>query len=132
MNRGDIVEQVTKLKQDEFIRLDPVRLEELYVQLGENEAESVVYHALEEVAARLSFAQRCYREGRAGDMRKSMGSLAAIAQQIGMMQLARVADDVARCIDDGDKVALSATQARLQRIGERSLCEIWGLPGLSI
>lgn len=132
MNRGENVEQVTILKQDEFIRLDPVRLEELYVQLGETGAENVVYHALEELAARLSHTQRCYREHRALDMRKSTCSLVSIAAQIGMSQLAQVAGDVTRCIDDADNVALAATLARLLRIGERSLSEIWGLQGLSI
>ncbi len=66
------------------------------------------------------------------DMRKSARSLVAISEQIGMTLLAQVALDVTRCIDAGDRIALAATMARLLRIGERSLSEIWDLQDLSI
>ena len=120
------------LNQNEMIRMDPDRLEELYLQLGEAGAENVVCRALEELAARLSHTERCYREERQKDMRKSARSLVAISDQIGMSLLARVAQDVTTCIDDGDQIALAATIARLLRIGERSLTEIWDLQDLSI
>ena len=119
------VEQVTLLKQDERVRLDPQRLDTLFDQVGETGAEDIVCRALEELAARLSHAERCYREGRIEDMRKSSRSLIAIADQVGMSLLAGVAGDVTASIDTGDHVALAATFARLLRIGERSLCEIW-------
>jgi hypothetical protein len=123
------VEQVTLLKQDERVRLDPQRLDTLFDQLGETGAEDIVCRALEELAARLSHAERCYREGRIADMRKSSRSLIAIADQVGMSLLAGVAGDVTASIDAGDHVALAATFARLLRIGERSLCEIWDVQG---
>lgn len=117
------------LKQDECVRLDPDRLDVLFDQLGETGAEDIVCRALEELAARLGHAERCYRERRIADMRKSSRSLIAIADQIGMSLLARVAADVTASIDAGDHVALAATFARLLRIGERSLCEIWDVQG---
>ncbi|MDT8327284.1 MAG: hypothetical protein RQ750_07865 [Roseovarius sp.] len=126
------MEQVTLLKQDETVRLDADRLEALYLQLGESNAEDVVCRALEELAARLSHSERCHREGRLEDMRKSTRSLIAISDQIGMQHLARVAGDVTGCIDSGDRNALAATFARLLRIGERSLCEIWDLQELPL
>jgi len=123
---------VTLLKQDETVALDADRLEALYLQLGESNAEDVVCRALEELAARLSYSERCHREGRLEDMRKSTRSLIAIADQIGMEPLARVAGDVTECIDNGDRTALAATFARLLRIGERSLCEIWDLQDIPL
>ena len=130
--RGDLLERVTLLKQTEHVRLDANRLEELFLQLGEAGAEDVVCRALEELAARLFHTERCYRELRFGDMRKSSRSLIAIAEQIGMQTLATVAHDVTICIDRKDGTALSATLARLLRIGESSLSEIWDLQDLSI
>jgi hypothetical protein len=44
-----------------------------------------------------------------------------------MHTLSRVADDVTKCIDAGDQVAIAATLARLLRIGERSLTAIWDM-----
>ncbi len=129
---GENVEQVTLLKQNEVVQLDPVRIEALYDQLGERGAEDVVCRALEELAVRLSHTERCYRERREADMRKSARSLVAIADQIGMQMLGRVAGDVTHSIDSGDQIALAATLSRLLRIGERSLSEIWELQDMSI
>ena len=126
------MEHVTLLKQRENIQLDANRLEELFVQLGETNAEDVVCRALEELAARLSHTERCYRERRVEDMRKSARSLIAISEQIGMQMLAEVARDVILCVDTDDETALSATLARLLRIGEGSLSEIWDLQDLTI
>jgi len=120
------------LKQTETVRLDSDQLEQLYLQLGEAGAEDVVCRALEELASRLSLTERCYREGRPQDMRKSARSLIAIAEQIGMAALARVARDVTVCIDQHDRVALAATLSRLVRIGEHSLQEIWELQDYSV
>jgi hypothetical protein len=50
-----------------------------------------------------------------------------MADQVGMGLLARVAGDVTGCIDAGDGTALAATFARLIRIAESSLCEIWDM-----
>ncbi|SLN45621.1 hypothetical protein PEL8287_02347 [Roseovarius litorisediminis] len=129
---GETVEQVTLLNQDERVQLDPGRLKELYFQLGEAGAEDVVCRALEELAARLSHTERCYREMRLRDMRKSARSLIAIADQVGMQMLAQVAGDVTASIDCGDQTALAATLSRLIRIGEGSLSKIWDLQDLSI
>ncbi len=104
----------------------------LHLQLGEAGAEDVVCRALEELAARLSHTERCYREARLPDMRKSARSLIAIAEQVGMQLLANVARDVTLCVDDGDQIAVAATLARLLRIGEHSLSEVWHTQDLSI
>ena len=129
---GENVEQITLLKHTEIVRLDARRLEELFLQLGEVNAEDVVCRALEELAARLAHTERCYREMQFDDMRKSARSLVAIAEQIGMQKLADVARDVTICIDGEDGVALSSTLARLLRIGEGSLSEVWDVQDLSI
>lgn len=132
IQRGETLEQVTLLRQEESITLDTNRLEDLYQQLGESGAENVVCRALEEIAVRLTHTERCHHESRLDDMRRSARSLIAIAEQIGMQLLADVARDVTRCIDTGDRIALAATLARLLRIGDCSLGEIWELRDLSI
>ncbi|KRS19829.1 hypothetical protein [Roseovarius indicus] len=122
------MEHVTLLRQSETVRLDPDRLDELFLQLGHQAAEDVVCRALEELAARLTHVERFYRQGKMRDMRKCARSLGAIADQLGMEALARVARDVSGCSDAGDAVALAATLARLLRVGEVSLTEIWDEP----
>lgn len=131
-NEGENVEQIITLAQDETVRLDSDRLGELYAQLGEAGAEDVVCRAMEELAVRLSHSDRLFRQGKVEDLRKSTRSMVAIADQIGMHTVARVASDVTNCIDEGDNTALAATFARLLRISERSLTAIWDLQDLSI
>jgi len=122
-----VEQQVTPLQQRERVRLDADRLELLYRQLGDRGAEDVVCRALEEIAARLSQAERDFLAARFVQMRKVCRSLIALAEQVGMPLLARVAGDVTGCIDAGDGTALAATFARLIRIAESSLCEIWDM-----
>lgn len=129
---GKTVERITLLKQSETVHLDQGRLEQLYLQLGEAGAEDVVCRALEELAVRLSHTERCFRHEQVEDMRKSARSLIAIAEQIGMSKLARVARDVTQSIDLHDRVAIAATLARLLRIGETSLHEIWDVRDYSV
>lgn len=116
----------------ESVRLDPDRLEQLYRQMGPGAAEDVICRAVEELAIRLT---RCERDWRGGDMtalRKHARSLIAIAEQIGMTALARVAGDVTRTIDAGDWPAIGATLFRLIRVGERSLTAVWDTQDLSV
>lgn len=118
--------------QVETVRLDHDRVEALYRQLGEVGAENVICRAIEELAVRLAHCERLWRTGSPEELRKSARSLIAIADQIGMTALARVAGDVTNAIDAGDPVALGATLCRLVRIGERSLTAVWDLQDLSV
>ncbi|WP_375174371.1 hypothetical protein [Pseudooceanicola sp.] len=126
------MDHVRVLAQEEDVLLDPDRLQSLYDQLGDVEAEDVVCRAMEELAIRLSLVERLYRQDRRAEMRKAARSLTGIAEQIGMDTLCRVAGDVIYCIDAHDPVALAATLSRLLRTGERSLSEIWDLQGMHL
>lgn len=120
------------LIQDENIRLDPDRLNGLYHQLGAISAEDVVCRAIEELAVRLSHCERLWRHDDHTGLRKCARSLIAIADQIGMVTLSRIAGDVTASIDAQDRVALGATLTRLIRIGERSLTAVGDLQDLSV
>ncbi len=118
--------------QVETVRLDQDRVEALYHQLGEAGAENVICRAIEELAVRLAHCERLWRAQSHVELRKSARSLVAIAEQIGMTALARVAGDVTNTIDAQDSAALGATLCRLLRIGERSLTAVWDLQDLSV
>lgn len=119
--------QVLQIRPNERVDVDQERLGSLYAQLGASGAEDVVCRALEELALRLSQSDRLYRARNWKDLRKNTRSLIAIADQVGMMKLSKVAADVTTCIDEGDSVALASTLSRLLRIGERSLTAIWDI-----
>lgn len=123
---------IVYMKPQESIRVDHDQLNGLYANLGDLAAEDVVCRAMEELALRLSHCERLYSSNDLPGLRKSSRSLIAIADQIGMSKLARVAGHVTDCVDSGDTIALSATFSRLLRIGEGSLTAIWDLQDLTI
>jgi len=127
-----MMQQVTQLEPFEAIKVDRDRLGDLYTQLGEHSAEDIVCRAMEEVSLRMTHCDRAYRGGAMDDLRKSARSLIAIAEQIGMDDVGRVAKDVVACIDRSDPVAIAATLGRLMRAGEGSLSAVWDLQDLTI
>jgi len=124
--------EVSGLRHDEGVRLDPDRLGALYAELGHASAESVVCRAMEELAVRITDMQRFLATGEHDALYRSGRLLAKVADQIGMTSLARVATDVCLCAERGDGAALGATMARLVRIGDRSLTAVWDLQDLSV
>ncbi|WP_198014606.1 hypothetical protein [Salipiger mucosus] len=126
------MDQVAVLLPDESAGLEPERLEALYARLGPKEGEDVVCRAMEELAFRLGQAQRFHDAGDDDGLIGCIRALGAIADQIGMCALRRVAEDVVQCARDGDPVALAATLARLARLGERSLYAIWDLQDVTV
>lgn len=120
------------LAMKEPARLDADKLEELYDQLGDAAAEDVVCRAMEELAVKLSQAERLFRAGQMAEMRKCVRALSAIATQVGMSMLTHIGRDVIACIDACDDTALAAVHQRLLRAGESSLTEIWDLQDLSV
>lgn len=114
------------------MRVEPDRLDGLCRQLGEDGAEDVICRAIEDLARRLSLCERQWRLDDRGGLRKTARSMIAIADQVGMATLARVARDVTDTADSGDPPALAATLFRLIRIGEKSLTAIWDSQDLSV
>ncbi|XDA98554.1 hypothetical protein AB1M95_01230 [Sulfitobacter sp. LCG007] len=123
---------VLKIRLKEPVNVDRDRLGTLYAQLGPAGAEDVVCRAMEEIALRLSHCSRLHAAENRDELRKCTRSLVAIADQIGMHALSRVARDVTLCLEAGNATATSATLARLLRIGEQSLIAIWDLQDVTI
>ncbi|WP_058245662.1 hypothetical protein [Tropicibacter naphthalenivorans] len=124
--------EVTYLAPNERPQMDPEQIETLCTDLGPYAAEDVVCRAMEELAHRLCQLQEQALKGPREDLHKGLRALAAIAEQIGMRSLSGVAHDVMICIELGDRVAEAATLARLARMGERSLTEMWELNEFSL
>lgn len=127
-----MVDKIVTLEQKETVWLDTDRLNGLYHQLGDKNALDVLCRTVEELAVRLSNCEQFWRQRDWAGLRKCARSLVAIAEQIGMTALARVAGDVAQSVDVGDAVATGATLSRLIRVGEKSLTVIWDQQDLSL
>ncbi|MEL6807285.1 MAG: hypothetical protein AAFO97_05855 [Pseudomonadota bacterium] len=123
---------ITQLRLSEHVKVDHDRLDALYSEMEHAAAEDMVCRAMEELALRMAQCDRLYRASDFDGLRKASRSLIAIADQIGMTVMARVARDVADCARLRDPVPLAATLARLMRTGEESLTAIWDLQDVTI
>ncbi len=124
--------EITVLRHDEAVRLDPDCLLELYASLGERRAERVVAAAMAEIAARMGELDRHVATGDAAGAARCADRLVAVARQIGMTGLARVATDVVAATSAADNAARAATVARLGRLGHRSLAAVWDIRDISV
>ena len=123
---------ITQLRLSEHVKVDHDRLDALYSEMEPAAAEDMVCRAMEELALRIAQCDRLYRASDFDGLHKASRSLVAIAEQIGMTVMARVARDVADCATSQDPVPLAATLARLMRTGEESLTAIWDLQDVTI
>ncbi len=123
---------VARLEWEEPIRFDPQRLEKLCSDLGDNGAEHAIAQTFEKICLITVKIKRLWDLNDIDAISDLCKSLSMIAGEIGMTTLARVARDVRYCATRGDRAALAATLARLERICERSIHAIWSLEDISI
>lgn len=123
---------ISYMMPNDAVWLDRCRMDRLFLEMGESGAQDVICRAMEALAKRLSALEKCDLLTDRAMIAKLSKSLGAIAEQIGLESLSRVAGDVRACASEGgDLVALGATLARLVRIGDHSLAKVWELQDLS-
>lgn len=123
---------ILELPLEEPARFNPGQLELLCDKMGEARAEAEVAFALDRLSALLSeVAGLRQRGGTRQEFTEVMVALVTDARLIGMASLARVGRNVLDCLESGDPVALAATLARLERVGDRSIHAVWDLDDLS-
>ncbi|WP_017999183.1 hypothetical protein [Paracoccus sp. N5] len=117
--------KIAILSMNDAIRIDLQRLEQIVRELGEDCAAQVIGAALEELARSLRRTVLAAQEGDLGAVVAHADQLSRLAWQVGLVTLAGVAIDVGACAERRDATALASTVARLDRIGNRSLTQIW-------
>ena len=120
---------VVELCPAEYVELEGERLGALAADLGEARAGRVLTRAMEEIGVRLARVQAAYQVGDGVRLKKHAQGLAAIAGQIGMRDLVRVARDMADLSERMDGAAQAAVMARLARVAEDSMLALWDVKG---
>ncbi len=121
-----------KLRRLERVRLDRHRLDEIVARFGPHGADDLISRAMEELAVQLAKVHKAYQRAALCEVESAALKIGEVAAHVGMPGFARVAGDVARLARRNDGAALSATVARLGRIGECSLMKVWDLQDLSV
>lgn len=120
--------QITALAVSEPVRVDGQRVGDIINEMGENAAQHVIGLALEQLAAALTAVDQALGENDRAAAAGHADRMARLAWQIGLLSLAGVAMDLGSCIERGDEPAIAAIRARMLRVGNRSLTEIWDRP----
>lgn len=117
--------QISKIRPQEVVLLDTDLLDEMCVRLGYSKAETAISAAMEDLAVLLQYTGTLLKAGDFDTLAVTARQIEGLAIRTGMAALSRVANDV-RNLSTGDNFnALSATSARLRRVGEQSLIAIW-------
>lgn len=120
--------KIAPLAVAESITIDMHRLAEIVHELGEATAAHVIGAALEQLALALTHTVAASENAELAKVADNAERLSRLAWQVGLVTLAGVAVDVGSCAERRDMDALAATTARLKRIGNQSLTQIWDQP----
>lgn len=126
------MERVLELRQSERILIDADRLEDIFRRMGDKPAEAFVMDTVEDISNRLVEIEQANRTGALDDVPFKANRVSKLCVEIGLTSLARVARDLGISAGRGDMIAYRAVWERLVRIGDRSLAQVWEMPGLSI
>ena len=121
---GCSMQDVLKLEMREPVRVDPDRLVELCVSMGEMRAETLITTAMEDLARGMVEIESAYVAQNMDILTCHADQLVKTADNIGMTTFSRVADDVATCGRLREAIPLAATLNRLRRIADRSLSAV--------
>lgn len=121
-----------KLSLVERVSLDPDRLVELCVSMGDTVAENLVTASIGDVAIGMeNLPDGSFVEDQKKVL-KTVKRLRGVADHIGLRSYVRVADDVAYCAKTGDVPAYSATLDRLRRVAAKAQTALWDLQDMTI
>jgi hypothetical protein len=119
--------QVAKLKMSEQAVVDQDELARVFIRMNPDEAEETFMGLVKSLTDHLTMGEHHLNADNLSELADTMSLVELIAGRLCMTALSQVAGDVVSCCDRGDRVALSATHARLIRVGEGALREIWDL-----
>ncbi|WP_417808303.1 hypothetical protein [Thioclava sp.] len=124
--------QVSRFTCDEASALDPARIVVLYAQLGDVAAEQVISTAMEDIAQYLVAVEKAAKAHQCAKMIADPDATITLAEQIGLSSLVLAAQNLQVCIEAHDHIAQAAVLARLMRLADRSLTEVWDLGDLRL
>lgn len=116
-----MAEKVVVLRPVERVSQDAEPIAAIYRNLGTTSAEQVVTRALAELAMTMAGLSLQVRDRNLADVSRQLRALQHMAEDLGMVSLARCAGDVRICLERADPTAFGAVWARLVRVAERCL-----------
>ena len=107
------------------MHFDAAPLSRLFAERDTHEAEEIVCRMLEDIAMRRDMLQRAMAEQKFDTMERPARRIGAIADQMGLTEVAIAVGHVLTCLAQQDGIALDATMARLERGFDVAVSEVW-------
>lgn len=120
---------VSWIRIEEGVRVDPDRVLRLAARLGRIDAAHLIAATSQDLAEHFARIEQLVQTQGTEQLGWTSVEVERLADQVGMIGLARVAHDLQECCARDDHPALEAVAARLLRIGERSLSAMVVLAG---
>lgn len=113
------------LRFQDRVQYDPEPLRLLYEEMGHHHAEEHVCDVLENIARLLERSRKSVKMHHFEAVTRNASELSQLAQKIGLMTVAKAAFHLADAADQSDYRAVDSTFARLERVTEPSMVEVW-------
>lgn len=123
--------KLARLATHETVSIDHRRLGDIVAELGISGAHNVIGLAVEQIALALVALRDLAVAGDMESAAQQADRLSRLAWQVGFLSLAAVAMDVMATAERHDHPAFAATVARLGRVGNKSLTDVWEMEALS-
>ena len=127
---SDVAAKVCILQHQCDLQLDPTPLADIYASKGEVAASETVCRALEDMAERLNRLVLSHARAENCELIAPASRIAAIADQIGLVEVAKSARSVANSAGQSNAVALDATLSRLERCFDVAINQVWSFHDL--
>ena len=116
---------VVRLRFHEHIEFDPNPVRRLYADLGHEDAEEQICDALENIARLLDRLQRAIGKDQFELTSALAMDLGSLADGIGLRSVAKVSSALRTAAICGEARSLTSIFARLKRVAEPSMVEVW-------
>ncbi len=116
--------ELYRIASREDAALDTTRILVLRQSLGDQRCREIVSEVVFHLTDRLGLLQSALAARNGADAQMLASRLASLSEQVGLSDFARVARDLAACLEARDTVAVAAVGDRLMRLGEDSLFSV--------
>lgn len=124
--------KVAQLRFSETAHVDEDELTRLYIKMDYRQAERLIIEAIDTLSQGLGEVEAAYAIDSERALMAACRKVAKSAQRLGLNRLATVARDARIALHHQDQHAAHATLARLMRLGEPSLRELWHIKAIQV
>ncbi|MEM8787122.1 MAG: hypothetical protein AAGE76_02570 [Pseudomonadota bacterium] len=121
--------QILPIPQKSNVGMDPGKVQDLEASLGADRCREVIADACFQIVEKLTVFELAMAAGSAEQAATLARRIAAVAEEVGMLELGHAARAAAECQRGADPVARMATGQRLLRVGTVSLERLYDSTG---